>query len=66
MGTHVKREQKLVQEINATVVSDKKLALAPLLRAGNDILDFIPSARLDFTGFYRDEVTLKSVKCYLT
>jgi uracil phosphoribosyltransferase len=35
-----------------------------LLRAGNDVLDLVPSARLGFDERYRDEATLKSVKYY--
>lgn len=53
-----------MQEIHVPVVSDKKLALVSLLRAGNDVLDLVPSARLGFDELCRDEATLKSVKYY--
>ena len=54
-----KRERKL-----CTRFSDKKLALVSLLRLDYSVLDLIPSARSGFARFYRDEATLKSVKCY--
>lgn len=55
-------------EMEAPVLSGKKLALISILRAGNGLLDgvleLIPSARVGFVGLYRDEATLKPVQYY--
>jgi uracil phosphoribosyltransferase len=57
-----------LQEMEAPVLSGRKLALVSILRAGNGLLDgmldLIPSARVGFVGLYRDEETLKPVQYY--
>lgn len=57
-----------LQEMEAPVLSGKKLALVSILRAGNGLLDgvleLIPSARVGFVGLYRDEETLQPVQYY--
>ena len=57
-----------LQEMDAPVLSGRKLALVSILRAGNGLLDgmldLIPSARVGFVGLYRDEKTLKPVQYY--
>lgn len=57
-----------LEEMDAPVLSGKKLALVSILRAGNGMLDgvleLIPSARVGFVGLYRDEATLKPVQYY--
>ena len=57
-----------LQEMDAPVLSGRKLALISILRAGNGLLDgmleLIPSARVGFVGLYRDEETLKPVQYY--
>ena len=55
-------------EMDAPVISGRKLALVSILRAGNGLLDgmleLIPSARVGFVGLYRDEKTLQPVQYY--
>ena len=55
-------------EMDAPVISGRKLALVSILRAGNGLLDgmleLIPSARVGFIGLYRDEKTLQPVEYY--
>ncbi|MEM9129809.1 MAG: uracil phosphoribosyltransferase [Pseudomonadota bacterium] len=55
-------------EMQAPVLSGRKLALISILRAGNGLLDgmleLIPSARVGFVGLYRDEQTLQPVQYY--
>ncbi|AZQ68755.1 uracil phosphoribosyltransferase [Silicimonas algicola] len=55
-------------DMDAPVLSGRKLALVSILRAGNGLLDgmldLIPSARVGFVGLYRDEATLKPVQYY--
>ena len=50
------------------VISGKKLAVVPLLRAGigmvDGILNLIPSAKVGHIGLYRDPVTTKPVEYY--
>jgi len=57
-----------LQEMDAPVLSGRKLALISILRAGNGLLDgmleLIPSARVGFVGLYRDEETLQPVQYY--
>jgi uracil phosphoribosyltransferase len=57
-----------MMEMDAPVLSGRKLALVSILRAGNGLLDgmldLIPSARVGFVGLYRDEETLKPVQYY--
>src|SRR6185503_9949658 len=46
----------------------KKLVFAPILRAGNGLLDglleLVPSARVGHIGLYRDPATLQAVEYY--
>ncbi|MEM8773753.1 MAG: uracil phosphoribosyltransferase [Pseudomonadota bacterium] len=57
-----------LKEMEAPVLSGRKLALISILRAGNGLLDgmleLIPSARVGFVGLYRDEETLQPVQYY--
>ena len=50
------------------VISGKKLAIVPILRAGlgmvDGILELIPAAKVGHIGLYRDPETLKPVKYY--
>ena len=50
------------------VISGKKLAVVPILRAGigmvDGILNLIPSAKVGHIGLYRDPVTTKPVEYY--
>lgn len=52
-----------------SALSDKKIALVSILRAGNGLLDgmldIIPSARVGFIGLSRDEATLKPAQYYV-
>lgn len=52
----------------ARVLSGKKLAVVPILRAGlgmmNAIIDLIPSAKVGHIGLYRDPETHEPVKYY--
>ncbi|MCA1927308.1 MAG: uracil phosphoribosyltransferase [Calditerrivibrio sp.] len=55
-------------ETKSYILSGKKVALVPILRAGlgmvDGILKLIPSARVGHIGLYRDEKTLKPVSYY--
>ncbi|MBE6953178.1 MAG: uracil phosphoribosyltransferase [Ruminococcaceae bacterium] len=55
-------------EAKVKVLSGKKLALVPILRAGlgmvDGILSLIPAAKVGHIGLYRDHETLKPVKYY--
>lgn len=50
------------------VISGKKLAFVPILRAGTGMLDgvltLVPSAKVGHIGMYRDPVTVKPVPYY--
>jgi uracil phosphoribosyltransferase len=50
-------------------ISGKKMAVCPILRAGEGMLDavlsLIPSARVGFIGLYRNEETLQPVEYYV-
>lgn len=50
------------------VISGKKLAFVPILRAGlgmvDGVLQLVPSARIGHIGLYRDPETLKPVEYY--
>ena len=53
---------------NAKVISGKKLAFVPILRAGTGmlegVLELVPSAKVGHIGLYRDHETLKPVTYY--
>ena len=57
-----------IEESVQPVISGKKLAVVPILRAGlgmvNGILALVPSARVGHIGLYRDPETLKPVEYY--
>jgi len=57
-----------LEEMEAPVLSGKKLAFISILRAGNGLLegmlDLVPSARVGHVGLYRDHDTLKPVEYY--
>ncbi len=57
-----------LQKTTAQVMSGKKLAVIPILRAGLGMLDgilkLIPTARVGHIGLYRDPETLKPVEYY--
>ncbi|MCT4585581.1 MAG: uracil phosphoribosyltransferase [Peptostreptococcaceae bacterium] len=57
-----------VSKMTAKVLSGKKLAIIPILRAGlgmvDGILELIPAARVGHVGLYRDPETLKPVEYY--
>lgn len=52
----------------AKMISGKKLAIVPILRAGlgmvGGILSLVPSAKVGHVGLYRDEVTLEPHEYY--
>ena len=54
--------------MQAQVLSGKKLAFAPILRAGmgfiEGMLDLVPSARIAHIGLYRDPQSLTAVEYY--
>lgn len=58
-----------LEQMQAPILSGKKLCLVSILRAGNGILDgmldLVPSARVGHVGLYRDPETLVPVEYYL-
>lgn len=60
--------QTPVAETTTHVLSGKKVAVVPILRAGlgmvEGILELIPSARVGHVGLYRDPDTLRPVEYY--
>ncbi|GGD00602.1 uracil phosphoribosyltransferase [Pontibacillus chungwhensis BH030062] len=61
--------QTPVSEATSQVISGKKIAIIPILRAGlgmvDGILDLIPAAKVGHVGLYRDPETLKPVEYYV-
>lgn len=57
-----------LSEMQAPVLSGKKVVLISILRAGNGLLegmvDLLPSARVGHVGLYRDPVTLIAMEYY--
>lgn len=57
-----------VQLCKSKVLSGKKIAVVPILRAGlgmvNGIVKLVPAARVGHVGLYRDPATLKPVEYY--
>jgi uracil phosphoribosyltransferase len=57
-----------ITETTTQVLSGKKVAVIPILRAGlgmvEGILELIPSARVGHVGLYRDPATLQPVEYY--
>lgn len=57
-----------VEAAQAKVLSGRKLAFVPILRAGNGMLDamlqMVPAAKVGHIGVYRDEKTLEPVAYY--
>ena len=66
MGTE--RIETPLTEMDAPVLTGKKLVFISVLRAGNGLLegmlDLIPSARVGHVGLYRDPDTLVAVEYY--
>ncbi|MCY4446885.1 MAG: uracil phosphoribosyltransferase [Rhodobacteraceae bacterium] len=60
--------QTPLEQMEASTLKGKKLALISILRAGNGllegVLELIPSARVGYVGLYRDEDSLKPVEYY--
>ncbi|PWQ92570.1 uracil phosphoribosyltransferase [Leucothrix pacifica] len=60
--------QTPMEEMDAPILSGKKLCFVSILRAGNGLLDgmlnLIPSARVGHVGLYRDHDTLQAVEYY--
>ena len=58
-----------MEEIDAPLLSGKKLCFVPVLRAGlgmlDGMLDLVPAARVGHVGLYRDPVTLDAVEYYI-
>jgi uracil phosphoribosyltransferase len=58
-----------LERMQAKMLSDRKLCLVSILRAGNGLLDgmldLIPSARVGHIGLYRDPTTLAAVEYFL-
>lgn len=57
-----------ITETTQKMISGKKLAVVPILRAGlgmvNGLLDLVPSAKVGHIGMYRDEETLEPHEYY--
>ena len=57
-----------LEEMQAPLLSGKKLVFISILRAGNGLLDgmldLVPSARVGHVGLYRDPQTLQAVEYY--
>ena len=55
-------------KMNANIISGKKIAVVPILRAGlgmvNGILELVPVAKVGHIGLYRDPETHKPVEYY--
>ena len=76
MGYEVTRDLPLenveietpMKKMTAHVISGKKLAIVPILRAGlgmvDGLLTLLPVAKVGHIGLYRDEVTHKPVSYY--
>ncbi len=58
-----------MEEIDAPLLSGKKLCFVPVLRAGLGMLDgmleLVPAARVGHVGLYRDPVTLDAIEYYI-
>ena len=58
-----------LEQMQAPILSGKKLCLVSILRAGNGLLegmlDLVPSARVGHIGIYRDPETLVPIEYYL-
>ncbi|CAM5192158.1 Uracil phosphoribosyltransferase OS=Ureibacillus acetophenoni OX=614649 GN=upp PE=3 SV=1 [Ureibacillus acetophenoni] len=58
-----------IQRAKTKVLSGKKLAIVPILRAGlgmvEGVLKLIPAAKVGHVGLYRDPETLKPVEYYV-
>lgn len=57
-----------IQKTKSKILSGKKMAIVPILRAGlgmvEGILELIPAAKVGHIGLYRDPETLKPVEYY--
>ena len=58
-----------MEDIDAPVLSGKKLCFVPILRAGLGMLDgmleLVPAARVGHVGLYREPATLDAVEYYI-
>ena len=58
-----------MEDIDAPVLSGKKLCFVPILRAGlgmlDGMLDLAPAARVGHVGLYREPATLDAVEYYI-
>ena len=58
-----------MEDIDAPVLSGKKLCFVPILRAGlgmlDGMLDLVPAARVGHVGLYREPATLDAVEYYI-
>lgn len=68
MITETKQVEGWAGPVTVQKVSGKKVAVAPILRAGigmlQGVLDLIPSARVNVVGLYRNEETAEPVQYY--
>jgi len=68
METEEREVQGWAGPVTIHKVSGKKVAVAPILRAGigmlQGVLDLIPSARVNVVGLYRNEETAQPVQYY--
>ncbi len=68
MITETKEVEGWAGPVRVQKVSGKKVAVAPILRAGigmlQGVLDLIPSARVNVVGLYRNEETAEPVQYY--
>lgn len=68
MQTETKMVEGWAGPVKTRKVTGKKVAVAPILRAGigmlQGVLDLIPSARVNVVGLYRNEETAKPVTYY--
>ena len=66
--TSVRIETPLGYEMDAPVLQKKKMALIPIMRAGNGILDgflqLMPTCKVGHIGLYRDAQTASVVEYY--
>ena len=57
-----------IQKTKSKILSGKKMAIVPILRAGlgmvEGILELVPAAKVGHIGLYRDPETLKPVEYY--
>lgn len=66
LAVHNRKIQTPIVEMDAPVLSGKKIAVVPILRAGlvmaEGLLDLMPAAKVGHIGLYRDPETHKPVE----